>query len=189
MAYPYYTGQQPGVQPMPVGMVYGYPQQAPQGQLEQLRAAQAYQPQPQPMAVPQATQNASTGIPWVQGEAGAKAYLVTPGGSVLLMDSEAQSFYIKSADGSGMPLPLRIFDYTERQAQTPKTVPPTAQDVPQQPPAPPVDYVTKDELDALRRRLDELERARTASRQEEQVTDKEKGGTNHGKRGISAAQP
>ena len=30
------------------------------------------------------------------------------------MDSENNVFYIKSSDASGMPLPLRIFDYTER---------------------------------------------------------------------------
>jgi hypothetical protein len=53
-------------------------------------------------------------IIWVQGEAGAKSYLVAPGSTVMLMDSEAQTFYFKSADASGMPLPLRIFDYVER---------------------------------------------------------------------------
>lgn len=50
---------------------------------------------------------------WVQGEAAAKAYPVAPGNSVLLMDSEEQRFFIKSADASGMPLPLRRFSYTE----------------------------------------------------------------------------
>lgn len=54
------------------------------------------------------------GINWVQGEAGAKAHLVGAGQSVLLMDSEAQCFYIKSTDASGMPMPLRTFDYKER---------------------------------------------------------------------------
>ena len=83
-----------------------WPYQQPAGQLEQLRAQ--YQPQQQP--APQ--QN--SGLIWVQGEEGAKAYMVAPGASVLLMDSEAQAFYIKSADASGMPMPLRIFDYTER---------------------------------------------------------------------------
>ena len=33
------------------------------------------------------------------------------------MDSESNSFYIKSCDASGMPLPLRIFDYKERTGQ------------------------------------------------------------------------
>lgn len=54
------------------------------------------------------------GIVWVQGEAGAKAHPVGAGQSALLMDSENNVFYIKSSDVSGMPLPLRIFDYQER---------------------------------------------------------------------------
>lgn len=67
--------------------------------------------------------NASQGIIWVQGEAGAKSYLVAPGQSILLMDSESSTFYIKSSDSSGMPLPLRIFEYQEKTANT-QQVPP-----------------------------------------------------------------
>lgn len=59
------------------------------------------------------TQN-NVGIVWVQGEAGAKSYLVGAGQSVLLMDAEGSTFYIKSTDNSGMPMPLRVFDYKER---------------------------------------------------------------------------
>lgn len=55
-----------------------------------------------------------SGITWVQGETGAKSYLVGAGQSVLLMDSEKDTFYIKSCDVSGMPQPLRVFDYIER---------------------------------------------------------------------------
>lgn len=55
------------------------------------------------------------GIVWVQGIEAAKSYLVGAGQSVLLMDSENSVFYIKSTDQSGMPMPLRVFDYTERQ--------------------------------------------------------------------------
>ena len=62
--------------------------------------------------VPPTQQN--TSFIWVQGEAAARAYMVGAGQSVLLMDSESDVFYIKSADNSGMPLPLRIFDYKER---------------------------------------------------------------------------
>lgn len=58
----------------------------------------------------------NNGLIWVQGEAGAKSYMVAPGTSVFLMDSEENVFYLKSADASGMPLPLRIFDYRERGA-------------------------------------------------------------------------
>ena len=37
------------------------------------------------------------GILWVQGEAGAKSWAVAPGKSVMLMDSESNTFYIKSS--------------------------------------------------------------------------------------------
>ena len=59
-------------------------------------------------------QQTTTNIIWVQGESAAKAYPVMPGQSMILMDSEATLMYIKSTDQSGMPLPLRIFEYTEK---------------------------------------------------------------------------
>ena len=64
---------------------------------------------PSPPMQPQSSQ-----IIWVSGEAGAKSYLVAPGNTVMLLDAENSVFYLKSADASGMPLPLRIFDYKER---------------------------------------------------------------------------
>ena len=66
----------------------------------------------QPMQAQPAQQ--SSQIIWVSGEAGAKSYLVAPGNTVMLLDAENSVFYLKSADASGMPLPLRIFDYKER---------------------------------------------------------------------------
>ena len=91
-----------------------------------IRYQQMYPPyipssfQPQMMQQqPQMTQQVNdTGILWVQGEAGAKSWAVAPGKSVMLMDSESNTFYIKSSDNSGMPMPLRIFDYTERTQST-----------------------------------------------------------------------
>lgn len=62
---------------------------------------------------PQPQQNNSSNMIWVQGESGAKAFPVGPGASQALFDSEAQIFYIKSVDQSGMPQPLRIFSYSE----------------------------------------------------------------------------
>ena len=72
------------------------------------RAAQFY-PQYQQSQYPQS----SSDVHWVQGIPGAKAYPVEPGRSVVLMDSEANKFYIKSTDSTGMPQPLRCFRYTE----------------------------------------------------------------------------
>lgn len=78
-------------------------------------AMQNQQMMPQaPQMVSNAQQASSGGIIWVQGEASAKAYPVASGQSVLLMDSEDSVMYIKSTDQSGMPQPLRIFEYTER---------------------------------------------------------------------------
>nr|DAE74823.1 MAG TPA: hypothetical protein [Caudoviricetes sp.] len=122
---PYQPGFAPGYYPM------GQPSAMPD-QLAQLR--QNYQ-QPQQSAP----------IIWVQGEEGAKAYMVAAGNSVLLMDSENSVFYIKSTDASGMPQPLRIFDYTERGKQAPQKTE-TVDDK----------FVTRAEFDALRARFDAL---------------------------------
>ena len=75
-----------------------------------------YVPYPQPV-IPNTNTNIpsmNTGIIWVQGEGGAKAYPVSAGSSVVLFDSEGDRFYIKTTDQSGMPQPLRAFDYIER---------------------------------------------------------------------------
>lgn len=77
---------------------------------------QAAMQQYQQVMQPQIQSNG--GLIWVQGIEGAKSHSIGPGQSVLLMDSESNSFFIKSADTSGMPLPLRIFDYTERTVQS-----------------------------------------------------------------------
>lgn len=66
--------------------------------------------QPQQMQTP--INASSTGIIWVQGEIGARAYPVQAGNSVLLMDSEGQNFFIKSADMSGMPS-MKKYSYSE----------------------------------------------------------------------------
>lgn len=59
-------------------------------------------------------QQPSSGIVWVQGENAAKSYPVAPNTTVMLLDSESSTFYLKTSDASGMPLPLRVFDYKER---------------------------------------------------------------------------
>ena len=69
---------------------------------------QLYQPQPQYQHI------MSNGIIWVQGEAGAKSYLVAPNNTVQLWDSESNVIYLKSADASGMPS-MKILDYTIRE--------------------------------------------------------------------------
>lgn len=96
-----------------------------------------------PVQAPQQVQQNSNGIIWIQGENAAKSYMVAPNTTVLLMDSESQKFYLKSSDASGMPLPLRVFEYTETTQNAAKT----ASD------APAMDlssYATKAEFDAFR---------------------------------------
>lgn len=82
----------------------------------------AFQPYPQPYIQTQNQPQGITsvqpspqqnGIIWVSGEAGAKAYLVAPNNTVQLWDSESQTIYLKSADGSGMPS-MKVLDYTIR---------------------------------------------------------------------------
>ena len=107
-----------------------------------------YNPQPTIPQIPtpatQPQQQASSGLVWVQGETGAKGYLVAPNNTVLLMDSEANQFYLKSTDGSGMPLPLRVFKYEEVKAnQAPQAAPESH----------PVEYVTKAEFDEFKSTL------------------------------------
>lgn len=58
---------------------------------------------------------------WVQGEQAAKSYPVAPGSTVMLMDSESSRFFMKTTDPSGMPLPLRTFEFTEVVQNSPVT--------------------------------------------------------------------
>lgn len=97
----------------------------------------------QPMAQPIVQNN--TGILWVQGEAGAKAYPVQPGHNIILMDSESDCFYIKSTDISGIPSPLRTFRYSE--------VTPNQQV--KQPEINTAQFVTRDEFEELKRMIQE----------------------------------
>ena len=103
------------------------------------------------------TAPSSNGINWVSGETGAKSWIVGRGESVLLMDSENQCFYLKSADASGMPLPLRTFDYTERTPNTSQgsqTAFNQSND----------NFITRTEFDDLKAKYEELEKQLKASK-------------------------
>ena len=78
-------------------------------------------------------------INWVQGEAGARSVPIPAGQKALLMDSETNVFYIKSSDSSGMPLPLRTFEYKEVVAEETHNSTAPAQG----------EYVTKEELEQI----------------------------------------
>ena len=104
---------------------YGYYQPPMMDNLAQMRAQQ---------------QPAQQGMIWVQGEAAGKSYLVAPGNTVPLWDSERQTIYLKSVDASGIPT-MRILDYAERT---------------QSMPAPGVEYVTRAEYDELAKKVEAL---------------------------------
>lgn len=110
-----------------------------------------YNPYIYQQPAPQPAQQPPSGIIWVSGEAGAKAYLVAPNTTVQLWDSETQRIYLKSADASGMPS-IKVLDYTIRD-QTPQNGSVTG--VSAQAGDSPV-YATKDEIEALRGQINAL---------------------------------
>ena len=101
-----------------------------------------------PTQIPQANVNptqpqTNSNLIWVQGEAGAKSYMVAPNTTVQLWDSESQTIYLKSADASGMPS-MRILDYTIRDNSAPQSHADVS-----------ANYVTQDDLKALERKLND----------------------------------
>lgn len=104
-----------------------------------------YQPYTPPMQMPNYNTQSDSSIIWVQGESGAKAFPVQNGKSVVLFDSESEHFFIKTADASGMPQPLRIFSYSETNENEMK--------------APGIDtsnFVTREEFDAIKEEMNKL---------------------------------
>lgn len=100
---------------------------------------QQFQPQTQPQ-----TQTISNSLIWVQGEAGAKSYLVAPNQTVTLWDTESQTIYVKSADASGMPS-MKVLDYTMREESSHTTkIPPQS------------GFATKDDLDYLKEEIEAI---------------------------------
>lgn len=113
MAYPYYNGNPYYPQPN----FYPNNNATP----DMLNQFKSYQQPIQQVPQMQPTQNANNDIIWVQGEAGAKAYLVAPNNTVTLWDSESQTIYLKTADMNGVPS-MKILDFKER-TETPQKTP------------------------------------------------------------------
>ena len=118
-----------------------------QNQYYTQQLAQAYTPVQVPQQNVTPVQQNNNGLIWVQGETGAKSYLVAPNTTVMLMDSESQRFFLKSSDASGMPQPLRIFEYHETTQNALKT-PPAEQTVDYS------SFATKAEFEAFRNEID-----------------------------------
>ena len=137
-------------------------QQNPMGQFNQQFQPPTASPVTQPMA-----QQGNNGLIWVQGEAGAKSYIVSPGNTVMLMDSEGERFYLKSADASGMPMPLRIFEYKER-TEAPSqafSTPVTAQSINFD------NFVTREEFEQRMSSMASQCQCRNKAKKKEDVTD------------------
>ena len=122
-----------------------YQQNMNNERLSYLQQYQQQMPQIQPPAA-QPQQTFNQGLLWVQGEAGAKSYMVAPGASVLLMDSESSKFYIKTVDGSGVPT-MRTFEYKE---VVQNQMPPIVAEVKEP------EYATHEDFEDLKRQIEEL---------------------------------
>ena len=111
-----------------------YPNQMPMMQNQQIPLQQSQMPQ-------NGVQSSGNSITWVLGENAAKSFPVGAGQTVVLMDREEPVMYMKSVDQSGMPLPLRIFDITERTAQRSEANSPKVSSA---------DYVSRSEFDEFK---------------------------------------
>lgn len=141
-----------------------YAQGAVPDMLSQMKAP-FQMPQPVPTQI-----KPMSDIIWVQGEAGAKGYLVAPNNTVVLWDTESPTIYVKTADGTGIPS-MKILDFTERT------------EAPKSPPASHVcactgKYPTIEEFEALKATVAVL-----ASRYDNVSTDTEKSKTKKSKEG------
>ena len=136
MAYGNYGQYNPysGLPVTQTGLSYAYNTPAPQ-------------PQPQP----------NSGMIWVDGEVGAKAFQMPPGHPVgtpvALWDTNDQVIYLKSVNQMGMPNPLQKIRYQMEENQQPGGYLPAAGQVSG---AAAPDYVTKEDFNAFRNEMREL---------------------------------
>lgn len=100
-----------------------------------------YQMQPPQMPTP-----TNSSLIWVQGEAGAKSYMVAPNNTLPLWDSESPVIYLKSADSSGMPT-MKVLDYTIREANNAPRTPLNNKEA---------EYVTREELSTLKAEITKM---------------------------------
>lgn len=124
---------------LPVNYVSQYNQQP--------QLSQPYQQYQQSQQTPQMQLPINAGSPiWVQGEAGAKSYLVAPNTTVQLWDSESQTIYLKSADASGMPS-IKTLEYNIKNDNQPIQAK-LVED----------EYISREEFDALKTQIMSIKR-------------------------------
>lgn len=98
-------------------------------------------------------------VVWVQGEAGANAYPVAKGQTVMLMDANPNSnmFYLKSADPySGRPLPLEKYHY-QRVYENSQNEQNSSHGVEAQSTS--STFVPREEFDMLKEKIDKLQKS------------------------------
>ena len=120
-------------------MAYNYFPQTYQQPVYYPTQSNAYPTQPSVGNSQPTTQSA---LNWVQGEAGAKSYLVAPNSTVVLWDTESQTVYIKSADPTGMPS-IKTLDYTIRGSEVKASA----------------NYVTEADFDELKKEIDDIKKS------------------------------
>lgn len=142
----YYNTAMPQDNPnIQIGQPYQQPFQQP--------FQQPTQPQQMPSQMPpqNSVPQQNNDIIWVQGEAGAKAYLVAPNNTVTLWDSENPVIYVKSSDANGVPS-MRVLDFKERTTQP-------SQQTPEKHVCKCSDnFVKKEDFAVLSNRIDEIEK-------------------------------
>lgn len=87
--------------------------------------------------------NGGTIVGWTQGINGAKAYPLGPNTRAYLFDTEVDKFYTKNTDASGVPQPVREFEYFEVEHHEEESLDPS-------------NYVTKAEFDSMSEKLDSI---------------------------------
>lgn len=100
MFNPYY-GANPYYNPYQQQMPPAVPDNLAQMRNQQMQTA----PQQQ---IPQQQRQSPDERIWVQGEVGAKAFLVVPGNTVPLWDSEQQVIWLKSVNAAGVPVMSKL---------------------------------------------------------------------------------
>ena len=102
----------------------------------------------------------TSGFLWTQSRTAAEAYQVSPGQTVLLMDANSPTLYLKTTDASGRPAPMVIYDLVERKdVETPIENAPTPE---------PVDlseYVKRSEIeDLIEQKMSEIKFTTTTAK-------------------------
>jgi hypothetical protein len=114
---------------------------------QKMQYQQMQTPTPTPMQ-PQQQNTPTNDMIFVLNEVEAQSFPVAPNNTVTLWDKNQKTFYIKTVNAQGIPS-LQTYDFVERSINAPKT--PTDESF-----NTPDNFVTKDEFNALKGKLEDL---------------------------------